>query len=253
MLKFFRQIRQKLLEQQKVKNYFLYAIGEIILVVIGILIALQINTWNQNRLTKLKEKEILTDFKRELSIEIQELQKVIPQYSHSKKSINNILNHLENDLPYNDSLASDFFNSTNTYDFVGFRTGVYEALKTNGLDLISNKELRNLIIDVYDNKVPWMTSWGNRYIDQVFYAQQNIYNTRFKDFWNGDYKDPNLRGIMIPLNYDKLKIDDEFKYHLRTQLNLIDWLVNKPFDETQIVLTKLMSLINSELDESAKE
>lgn len=58
---------------------------------------------------------------------------------------------------------------------------------------------------------------------------------------------------MIPLNYDKLKIDDEFKYHLRTQLNLIDWLVHKPFDETQIVLTKLMSLINSELDESAKE
>lgn len=162
MLKFFRKIRQELLEQQKVKNYFLYAIGEIILVVIGILIALQINTWNQNRLTKLKEKEILSDFKRELSIEIQELQNVIPQYSHSKKSINNILNHLENDLPYNDSLASDFFNSTSTYDFVGFRTGVYEALKTNGLDLISNKELRNLIIDVYDNKLPWMTAWGNR-------------------------------------------------------------------------------------------
>jgi hypothetical protein len=159
---------------------------------------------------------------------------------------------LENDLPYNDSLAYDFFNSTNVYDYVGFRTGVYETLKSSGLDLISNKELRNSIIDVYDNKLPWMTAWGDRYIDLIFDAERNLYNTRFEDFWNGDYKNPDIVGTMTPLNYEALKSDEAFKYHLRTQLNLIDWLISKPFDESQAATSKLMKLINSELDNSNK-
>lgn len=49
MLSFFRKIRQKLLSQNRVTQYLAYAIGEIILVVIGILIALQVNNWNENR------------------------------------------------------------------------------------------------------------------------------------------------------------------------------------------------------------
>jgi len=47
MLKFFRTIRKKLIEQDNVRKYLLYAVGEILLVVIGILIALQINNWNE--------------------------------------------------------------------------------------------------------------------------------------------------------------------------------------------------------------
>ena len=49
MLRFFRQIRQRLLTDNKFSKYLLYAIGEILLVVIGILIALQINNWNEQR------------------------------------------------------------------------------------------------------------------------------------------------------------------------------------------------------------
>lgn len=49
MIKFFRKIRQNLLSEGKTGKYLKYAIGEIILVVIGILIALQINNWNENR------------------------------------------------------------------------------------------------------------------------------------------------------------------------------------------------------------
>ncbi|HCT55419.1 MAG TPA: hypothetical protein DF712_23480, partial [Balneola sp.] len=50
MLRFFRQIRKTLMEQNKVRTYLLYAIGEIALVMIGILLALQVNNWNQNRI-----------------------------------------------------------------------------------------------------------------------------------------------------------------------------------------------------------
>lgn len=67
MLRFFRAIRKKLIEKDKVRKYLLYAIGEIILVVIGILIALQVNSWNEDRkkliLRKNYSRALLSDFK----------------------------------------------------------------------------------------------------------------------------------------------------------------------------------------------
>ena len=69
MIKFFRHIRKSLLEENKMGKYFKYAIGEIILVVIGILIALQINNWNEGRKAKNNEavlvKQLLVDAKKD--------------------------------------------------------------------------------------------------------------------------------------------------------------------------------------------
>ena len=70
MLKFFRRIRQKLIVEEKGRRYFYYAVGEIFLVVIGILIALQINTWNQERKDRILEKEYLTRLKEDIKFDI---------------------------------------------------------------------------------------------------------------------------------------------------------------------------------------
>ena len=63
MIKFFRRIRQQLLSENKTSKYLLYAIGEIILVVIGILIALQINNWNEIQKLKGEEIKLIQSFK----------------------------------------------------------------------------------------------------------------------------------------------------------------------------------------------
>ncbi|MBN4085537.1 hypothetical protein JYT89_04250 [Flavobacteriaceae bacterium AH-315-B10] len=66
MIKFFRRIRQNMIKENKVSKYMLYAIGEIVLVVVGILIALSINNWNQQRIENKKElvllQQLLEDF-----------------------------------------------------------------------------------------------------------------------------------------------------------------------------------------------
>jgi hypothetical protein len=67
MIKFFRTIRKSLLMENKKAKYFKYAIGEIILVVIGILIALSINNWNENRIKTKKETKILNTLLKDLS------------------------------------------------------------------------------------------------------------------------------------------------------------------------------------------
>ncbi|MGK0309175.1 MAG: hypothetical protein ACI8RP_002143 [Urechidicola sp.] len=66
MIKFFRKIRYDLMEKNKTGKYLKYAIGEIILVVIGILIALQINNWNESRKQSTSEKEFITSVKNDL-------------------------------------------------------------------------------------------------------------------------------------------------------------------------------------------
>ena len=66
MIKFFRHLRQNLIMENKTSKYFKYAIGEIILVVIGILIALQINNWNENRINNIKLKSYLTEIVKDL-------------------------------------------------------------------------------------------------------------------------------------------------------------------------------------------
>ena len=247
MIKFFRTIRQELVMQNKSTKYLKYALGEIILVVIGILIALQINNWNESRKAKVKEVEILKDFQEGLRFDIVQLDSVILQYERAQGAITKVLNHLENNLPYSDSLDYFFFDTALLFETGGLTDGVYETLKSGGFDLITNKMIRDQIILVYDEVDPWLYNWEQRYVDLIDNAKRNVYNTRFMDAWGGDYKDPNIVGKMKPLNYEQLKQDDEFKYFLRTQYNDIGWLVFKPAKNTQIECKKLLRLVEKEL------
>lgn len=73
MIKLFRNIRKNLIMENKTGKYLKYAIGEIVLVVIGILIALQINNWNENRKDVLKEKQLLLNLQGEFKDNLQDL------------------------------------------------------------------------------------------------------------------------------------------------------------------------------------
>ncbi len=65
MFKFFRHIRRKLLSESRFNRYLIYAIGEIALVMIGILLAFQVNSWNQNRIDNLAKDEAVKDLHQE--------------------------------------------------------------------------------------------------------------------------------------------------------------------------------------------
>ncbi len=77
MIKLFRNIRQNLLNEGKTSKYLKYAIGEIVLVVIGILIALQANNWNENRISYTKKEKLLHALKIEFTSNLAQLDKVL--------------------------------------------------------------------------------------------------------------------------------------------------------------------------------
>jgi len=145
MLKFFRRIRQRLLSENQVTSYLLYAIGEIFLVVLGILIALQINNWNEERKDRLKEQGILKDLEVEFKANMSDLTRVTDQhiviYSELKK-----IQELTNMGRYEDPGLDSLMNSTMKWFSFTDRPGASTNLISSGnLNLISNDTLRDLI------------------------------------------------------------------------------------------------------------
>ena len=163
MIKFFRKIRQNLLMENKFSKYLIYAIGEIILVVIGILIALSINTWNENKKNKIKEIKSLTELRKDLVQNLNDINGNISNLQICKNSNNTILNHFENKIAYNDSLNYHF---SMLYPFISFTANqtTYETLKQNGIVLISNDSLRSSISDLYSNRFKAYQTFENTYL-----------------------------------------------------------------------------------------
>lgn len=90
MIKFFRRIRQSMIKENKVSKYLLYAIGEIVLVVIGILIALQINNWNENKKLEKETYKVLLQMQDEFSRNQTELQLKLEQHKFVKTSVDEL-------------------------------------------------------------------------------------------------------------------------------------------------------------------
>ena len=96
MIKFFRKIRQTLLTENKFSKYLLYAIGEIVLVVIGILIALQINNFNEQRKDSEKEQVILKQLKEDYETDLIQLKQKMEMRNEIVSSAFNVLKAIDN-------------------------------------------------------------------------------------------------------------------------------------------------------------
>ena len=149
MIKFFRKIRQSLLTDSKFGKYLLYAIGEIILVVIGILIALQINNANEARKLRSQEIHYLENLKTDLNLNIAELDEYIAVRNSRIESANKVLEHFEG-KPLTD--LNDFaFHTTNIYIWQKFtqQDNTFQELVNSGnLALISNDTIKNGLLNL---------------------------------------------------------------------------------------------------------
>lgn len=151
MLRFFRHIRKKLMEQKKVRTYLLYSTGEILLVVIGILIALQVNNWNEERKLLIEEQRVLTSLRTEISESITQLEDRFNRESSVTETIKVILSggaSLDSLLahPAVDSLMWGPLWSTVTEVPV---LQTYSDLKSSGnISIIQNHQIRKGLSDL---------------------------------------------------------------------------------------------------------
>ncbi len=149
MIKFFRQIRQRLLSENKFSKYLIYAIGEIVLVVIGILIALSINNWNEERKSREQEKKIIAKLIVDLKWNLSEIEHINRFTLSSLKSSQTILNYLETNKPIDDSLKQCFEQIDNNTLFNIANTS-YKYIESGGMNVLSNDTLRSRITVMYE-------------------------------------------------------------------------------------------------------
>ncbi|HSF53364.1 MAG TPA: DUF6090 family protein [Algoriphagus sp.] len=153
MISLFRKIRQKLLQQHRITQYLAYAVGEIFLVVIGILIALQINTWNEERKNRDYELKMLRELKSTLEKDSRYFRSQIRILGIKELSANRLLQEIQLPDPSMDSI-NFHLERLEIEALFQYNSGAYGSIKSGGIDKISNDSLRSKIADLYEFLIP---------------------------------------------------------------------------------------------------
>ena len=147
MLRFFRQLRQRLLTDNKFSKYLLYAVGEIVLVVIGILIALQINNWNEVRKDRQQSLVYLANLKADFENHIEVINATFGELEKTKKSATYIDDYISGRL-----VALDTFELISSLNRAAFIINLKlqnstwdEIISTGDLNLITNRSLKSRV------------------------------------------------------------------------------------------------------------
>ncbi|GAA4240705.1 DUF6090 family protein [Winogradskyella damuponensis] len=218
MIKFFRHIRQSLLSENKFKKYLIYAVGEIILVFIGIAMALQFNNWNEAKKTREKEQQVLTEIISDLEFTLQDLDRVINTRTNNLKrtinSIHTVIDILETNKPYHDSLAYTF-RSINAYDDIHFKTSGYQSLVSIGTDLVEDPKLRSSIGEFHTSSIKETKGrFEEVHLDFYSYMIDN-YRKKYTSVF-----DENSLERLIPNDFETLKKDKEYIQSLKVFLGV---------------------------------
>lgn len=139
------------MEQNKVRSYFLYALGEIALVMIGILLALQVNNWNETRINYEKESRYLISMTRDLEAQIQFLDLKIEREELARGHMESLMNEYRdtNRIKFNEENGIKFFALSDRATYVINKPTFTELLSTGNLELIRDEVLRNSIVEYY--------------------------------------------------------------------------------------------------------
>ena len=258
MIKFFRNIRHNLLSKGKKGKYLKYAIGEIILVVIGILIALQINNWNENRKTRKLEAQIYTELKNDLLQTRNDINETISKHKEIFKTNQQLITDIYNKKPNSQIIYDSFTESSADFQIIP-KTSAFENLKNVGLNTLSNDSLRIEITNLFQLNL-------TRLEDELGMKQAEFNITKliqpflFK-YLIVDYSQPTKYGFIHSdsISIYKLKINDYDKFlndnELMKNLQLSLYNRGRKIDaetETMKEIDDVINGIEEELDEMNK-
>lgn len=171
MIKFFRRIRQRLLSENKLNKYLIYAVGEIVLVVIGILIALQINNWNETKKSRRFEVKILKELRNDLKSNYHELSGILNNNKILIKRSDSLIDVINNQS-FDINIHSNLLRSLDFGNFGVYNVSstTYKFIESKGFELLKNDSLRISISDIYERRI--FNIVNNHKLYQSFYQTE---------------------------------------------------------------------------------
>ena len=239
MVKFFRRIRQKLISEGAFKKYLIYAVGEILLVMIGILLALQVNYWNENNTREKLEISTLKELKANLLNDIEDFEINIRYHKISIQSSKVILEALENKTAYHDSLGKHLSKIPVNPVFMP-TTSAYQNLKLNGVTLISNDTLRRELQALYEARYVYtakITDIGFKYDYEEF---GKVYQKEMSHYI--------LLREARPVDYTSLFRNQQFINLISHKMTRDKHRIIPNYEERIELVNKIIRMIDKELN-----
>jgi hypothetical protein len=208
MIPFFRKIRKKMADDNKPLKYMRYAIGEIVLVVIGILIALAINNWNEERKMRVLERETLVEILANITEIESDLAESLERIIFLNMYTDSVITLIEtkDNKPWvlERTLHKAFLHADGQ---IQIKKVGYETLKNRGVDIILNKELKNSILHLFEDSYVLMSNSFKWKLDD-----------KKSDYLLKNFNpSPSEDGILYsPYDYDFVISDNYFNSLLQT-------------------------------------
>ncbi|NNE04055.1 MAG: hypothetical protein HKN52_12930 [Eudoraea sp.] len=230
------------MEKNKTGKYLKYAIGEIVLVVLGILIALQINNWNERQKQLRLEKEILKEVRIGLEADNNSIQVSINDHEKFINSQNIIVNWMYKKLAYHDSLMPHFKHTHWTTLFVP-KDAQFESLKQFGLRNISNKKLSDQISNLYDNLYEDVLLWQDEYKNTSYGLREHMTNGGIEFVQDSS----DILLDQRPLNPTDIQNNSAFLFQLIGTSSTLKLFNEYKLKATQEEIEKTIIMIDEEL------
>jgi len=244
--KYLQKIRKNLIDRGNIKKYLLYAVGEIILISIGILFAFYLNNLKTESNIRIDEIKILEELNSNLKSSIITFERAIKAERIYYEYNLMILDYLDNKKPYNDSLDKAF----GTYFWTISSnpiTGGYDYLKSQGIELITNNSLRKEISFVFEHDFSILKKenevWANNLQQNITYP---YYVNHFRKYFPEE-SDSGSVDFAKPFDYDALVKDDIFKSHNAEIISNRKWNINS----LQNVINRINNLM-TKIDEEVR-
>ncbi|MDT0606270.1 DUF6090 family protein [Croceitalea rosinachiae] len=241
MIKFFRKIRQKLLSENKFSKYLIYAIGEILLVLIGILLAFQANQWKEDKAEQELEIKLITEIQNGLKNDLIDVE---VNHEFHKKILKNqykVIDWLQNDLEFHDSITYQFSMATKRTSFLVSKAP-FESLKEFGLNRVSNDSIKHKVIRLYDVLYPTY----ERVVSHYYNHDDKLLDAGINYFYGWDMS-PTVYATK-PRNIPQLKNDHVVLMRFKNLTNFNIFLIGVNAQMERLI-TEIIDLIQLELNE----
>jgi len=221
MIKLFRNIRRRLAAENKLAAYLRYAVGEIILVVIGILIALSINNWNEHRKNKLTEHEYYCKLLSDFELDRQNIAVLYKESEHKIEVSKQLLLDLNNKNKDKSYLLNNYLQALRTNAFVPSEVTMTDIVSSGKLNLLTNDSLKNDLLRYYgelDKLLYQLQINQSKNLERVFLYDDLI---QFGNY-NFDYVAQSLGDEIIKtLPVNNWQFDSQSKYYKQFQNDLV--------------------------------
>ena len=221
MIKFFRNIRQKLINEGKTTNYLKYAIGEILLVVIGILIALQINNWNEERKNKVLENDFYCKLLEDFELDRLNIAKLYSESNNKIEASKKLLLELPQKNKSIKYLINSYIKALRTNAFSPSKVAIQDITSSGKLSLIKNDTLKQNLLRYYselDNLIFQIELNRNKSLERAFAYESDIEI----GFQHADYVEKALGDeVMTTLPQNNWYLDSDSKIYKQFQDDLV--------------------------------